>query len=233
MKSNLVIFCSFFTHVLLTCVKGHQRTSRTIETVEYVNLIALTRNYNCKILHMYTVEEKRDITINTLLYILQQLGGVSDFHKVFKILYFADEKHLAKYGSAINPDSYVALTYGPVPSMAYEILKSLRSEGFMANLREEFTPYFRLINKHTLQAITPPDLDYLSDSEKACIDESIKENRHLAFAGRTEKSHDKAYDNADEYGNISLIEMAKLGGANEAMLHYIKESLENSKAVLA
>lgn len=197
-----------------------------------INLIAPNSSYNYKIQRMYSSEEKREIIINTLLYILRQLGGSGDFHKVFKILYFADEKHLAKYGTAINPDAYIAMAYGPVPSMAYDIFNSLRSRGFMADRREEFTPYFRLLGQYTVQAITAPDLDYLSESERTCIDESIKENNHLAFPGRTEKSHDKAYDNADEDGIISFIEMAKVGGANGAMLNYINESLENHKATV-
>ncbi|TNJ36842.1 Panacea domain-containing protein [Prosthecochloris vibrioformis] len=181
---------------------------------------------------MYSSEEKREIIINTLLYILQKLGGSGDSHKVFKILYFADEKHLAKYGAAINPDTYVAMNYGPVPSMAYEILKSLRGEGFMVQLKHEFTPYFELTNNHTVRAIAKPDMDYLSESEAQCIDESIKENQYLGFKGRTDKSHDNAYNNPDDDGYISFIKMAKVGGANDAMLNYINDSLENNTAVV-
>jgi hypothetical protein len=179
---------------------------------------------------MYSLAEKREIIINALLYILQRMGGVGDFHKVFKILYFADEKHLARYGAAINPDTYTAMAYGPVPSMAYDILKALRHEGFMAELCDEFTPYFELIGKYTVRAKQLPDSDYLSESERACLDESIQENGCLPFSGRTEKSHDMAYANADEEGAISFIDMAKVGGANEAMLKYISSNIENQTA---
>jgi Protein of unknown function (DUF4065) len=44
-------------------------------------------------------------------------------------MYFADHKHLSRYGSAITDDTYIAMANGPVPSMAYDILKSLRGEG--------------------------------------------------------------------------------------------------------
>lgn len=181
---------------------------------------------------MYSSSEKREIIINTLLYIVKQLGGVVDFHRVFKILYFADEKHLARYGKAINPDKYEVKQYGPVPSMAYEILKSLRGEGFMVELRHEFTPYFELTNNYTVRATAEPDMDYLSDSEVQCIDESIEENRYLTFQSRTDKSHDDAYLNADDDGYISVLDMARVGGANETMLSYIKESIENQHAVM-
>jgi uncharacterized phage-associated protein len=181
---------------------------------------------------MYSSEEKREIIINTLLYIVQQLGGVVDFHRVFKVLYFADEKHLARYGTAINPDRYEVKQYGPVPSMAYEVLKSLRGEGFMVELRHEFAPYFELINRYTVKAKAEPNMDYLSESEVMCLDESIEENRHLTFNGRTGKSHDPAYNNADNEGYISFLDMAKVGGANETMISYIKESIENQVAIL-
>ena len=50
-----------------------------------------------------------------VLYILGKTGGV-DFYHTFKILYFAEMKHLAKWGSGIVPDEFCALKYGPVPT---------------------------------------------------------------------------------------------------------------------
>ena len=37
---------------------------------------------------------KKEKIINSMLFILNNLGGQSDLHKIFKILYFADQKHL-------------------------------------------------------------------------------------------------------------------------------------------
>jgi uncharacterized phage-associated protein len=61
----------------------------------------------------------------TLLFILQQLNGQSDFIKILKVLYFATQKHLARYGRAIVEDDFIAMPKGPVPSW----LVQRRTEG--------------------------------------------------------------------------------------------------------
>ena len=59
-----------------------------------------------------------------VLYILGKTGGV-DFYHAFKILYFAEMKHLAKWGCGIVPDKFCALPYGPVPTRLYNAVKEL------------------------------------------------------------------------------------------------------------
>ena len=40
-----------------------------------------------------------------VLFIIDKTGGV-DFYHAFKILYFAEMKHLAKWGSGFVPDEF-------------------------------------------------------------------------------------------------------------------------------
>ena len=42
---------------------------------------------------------------------------------ILKTLFLADKKHLNTYGRPITFDEYVAMTDGPVPSLAYDLLK--------------------------------------------------------------------------------------------------------------
>jgi len=56
--------------------------------------------------------------VSAILYISKRLieaeGNIEpDFHKIFKILYFADQKHLANYGRPIIGDHYIAMEHGP------------------------------------------------------------------------------------------------------------------------
>lgn len=71
-----------------------------------------------------------ETTLNAILYVLQQLGGKTDMHKLCKILYFADQRHLSKYGRSITGDTYIAMQYGPVPSNVDDILKAVRGDSF-------------------------------------------------------------------------------------------------------
>jgi len=177
------------------------------------------------------MKENVETTIHALLYILDRLKGEADFHKVFKLLYFADKKHLVKYGALITDDNYIAMNHGPVPSMAYDILKTLRGEGLSASIKDQFTPYFELINNFTVKAKVLPDLDYLSSSETDALDESIAENKDLDFNQRTVKSHDDAWTKAYS-GEMDLFEIAKSGGASDDMLDYIKLVEEHHNLVL-
>ena len=50
---------------------------------------------------MFDIDKSK--AINSMLFVLNQLGAEkSDAHKVFKILYFADQKHLVTYGRPIK-----------------------------------------------------------------------------------------------------------------------------------
>lgn len=176
------------------------------------------------------LEDKITATINTLLYIIQKLGGEGDFHKVFKVFYFADQKHLTRYGSLITDDKYIAMNNGPVPSMAYDILKALRGEGLLTDYKKKFEPYFELESSYIARAKTEPDLDELSESEVACIDEAIIENQDINFQKLTEKFHDTAWHKTSQDFEMDINEIAIAGGANEAMIKYINETRENRQA---
>jgi hypothetical protein len=181
---------------------------------------------------MNNIEDRISNSVHTILYILEKLGGNGDFHKIFKIMYFADQKHLSRYGSIISEDQYIAMKNGPVPSMAYDILKALRGQGMHSSDKEKFEKFFKLIESYTVEAIQKPDLDELSESAVECLGEAINENKSFDFDSLTIKSHDKAWDASNRDCEIPIILIAEAGGANEEMLKYIDLSLQNKYAPL-
>jgi uncharacterized phage-associated protein len=162
-------------------------------------------------------------TLNSALFILQQLGGRGDFHKVFKILYFADQKHLTKYGMPISGDLYVAMANGPVPSKLYDIFKDVRD---LAWFDVTYLSFFDVNNNYIVSAKKQPNLEALSESNIECLEESIHENQSLNFSQLTEKSHKEAWDAAAN-DEMSVIDIAREGGASAEMLKYIELNLEN------
>jgi len=179
---------------------------------------------------MSNLTEYRLTTVNALLYILDKMGGHSDFHKVFKILYFAEQKHLVKYGSPFTEDTFIAMENGPVPSMAYDIFKSLKGKGLLTEFKPIFEKDFELLNKYNVKAKSKPNLEYLSESNLKCLDQSIKENQNLSFQDLTDKSHDEAWKKAIKDNEMDLVDIAEAGDANEDMINYIKAHLENEYA---
>jgi uncharacterized phage-associated protein len=165
---------------------------------------------------------RKQKAIHALLHIARELKTVT-FHKAFKILYFAELKHLSRYGSYLFGDWYAAMPDGPVPSRTYDILKALRSElPFPVDVAEEAS-ILRIKNNHFIQPVGEVDYDLFSDSEVECIDESIQENKDLTYGQLKEKSHGPAWSKAGH--SISYLDMAAEAGVNEAMLKYIKNNL--------
>ncbi len=157
---------------------------------------------------------------NSLLFVVEKLEK-ADAHKIYKILYFADQKHLLKFGRPIFGDTYLKMQYGPVPSFVKNIVDE-NMEGW-----EEIVAKY---NRHFVKSLKEANLDYLSESDIECLVESIEENKNLSFKELTEKSHDSAYNKSNWV--IGYLDMAKAAGANSTLLSYINQQIMNESIEL-
>lgn len=177
----------------------------------------------------------RNKLVELVLYILDRTGGV-DFYHAFKILYFAEMKHLAKWGSGIVPDEFCALKYGPVPTQLYDAVKNLsQPDRTLSQDLSEVVQFAGEDASNVLLSKRPADMKFLSKSEIEALDLSIEENKSLTFGQLMRKSHDKAWDEANRRVNgtniISPVSMAKVLNADEAMLDYIEEQMQIESAL--
>jgi uncharacterized phage-associated protein len=169
----------------------------------------------------FSFDESKALSV--VLFILKNLGGRIDKHKLFKILYFADQKHLTRYGRPVIGDDYIAMSNGPVPSTLYDAVKSINNDRYSFNL---FKQYFST-EKYFIISNTDPDMDELSESDIECLLESIKENAKLPFDSLTKKSHGPAWQNAGRDAQIPIIWIAKEGNASKEMIQYLKENIDD------
>lgn len=165
-----------------------------------------------------------------VLYILDRTGGV-DFYHAFKMLYFAEMKHLAKWGSGIVPDEFRALKYGPVPTQLYNAVKELNHPRM--TFSEELSKIIQFAGEDAPNVLLPKrlaNMKFLSQSEIEALDQSIEENKSLTFGQLMRKSHDKAWEEANRRANgtnvISPITMAKVLNADEAIIEYIEGQMQ-------
>lgn len=185
---------------------------------------------------MYQFITDKDKAVHASLYVLQRVGRV-DYHKVFKILYFAEQLHLKLYGRPLTGDAYQAMQYGPVPSFLYDVFKAAEKgvspfgeaterSGAFAVCREGKTPF--------VSALMEPDMDELSASDLEALDISISENGSLNFDELVRKSHDAAWDKAEKNEDIemSYLDIAEAAGTSKEMISYIRLQAENSSAKL-
>lgn len=160
--------------------------------------------------------------VEMVSYILNETGGADVYH-IVKILYFAEQKHLVKWGAPLISDDFVKMDYGPVPTETYDALK-VSAKGEFADLMRGSYKRAREDARGYLLPIRTADMDYISASEKEALDASIKENAGLPFGQLKTKSHDSAYHCGKRY--IPKVKIAEAGNADADTIGYIKDQEE-------
>ena len=178
----------------------------------------------------------------TVLYLLQECGGSLDYIKMYKLLYFSQQLHLVRYGRGIFRDSFYARKRGPVPGLIYGAVKQVEHDEIADGNLTVFTKAISVSNdsgSKSVKALEAPDMDELSISDIECITEVVREYAHIDSMELSELSHDKAwqaayrrYEKDPEQNKLSLIEIARSGGASDAMLKYIKYQIKLDQALL-
>lgn len=166
----------------------------------------------------------KDVTLNAVLYIIQQMGGKVDMHKIFKTLYFADQEHLSKYGRTITGDVYIAMHYGPVPSRTDDIFKAVRGDSYFP--AGDLKDYFHFVNRYIVTNNKDADLDYLSESDLECLNHSISLCKDLSFEELTKKSHGLAWKNTARDRVMSYADILREEGDTEGYVEYITNKME-------
>lgn len=172
---------------------------------------------------MNTYEKER--LVQFVLYILNKVGGLDHYH-IFKILYFAEAKHIAKWGVRMLNDDICALKYGPVPSKLYDAVKS-RNE-----LSDRLWQGIERADEDASNVLMPKEavnMDYISEAEREALDAAIAENAQLSFSELLKKSHDaawrEAFNNKQGERIISPMAMAQVFGESWAV-ESIKEQMK-------
>ena len=175
---------------------------------------------------------KQDVTIQAILYILQQMGGTCDIHKCHKILYFADNEHLSKYGRSITGDSYIRMDFGPVPSCVYDLFKAVRGDSFFASQVDDIRQHlFHFVNNKDIASTHEPDMDYLSGSDVAMLDKYIDMLKGKDFNEVSDASHGYAWQQTAQNGVISVRDRLTEMGDSDEYINYIEEKMRAEEAV--
>ena len=153
-----------------------------------------------------------------VLYILQHFKEGLDYIKLFKIMYFAQREYLATYGLTIAEDTFKARQLGPVPSLTYKVVKMAENGDESADLKG-FTSSIRVDENQNIYATAAPDMD-----------KTIAKYGNVDSKRLSEMSHDDAYKAVCERMKddpqkdvLTLIDIARAGGATDAMVNHIRQ----------
>lgn len=164
--------------------------------------------------------------VELVLYVLNKGQGLTQYY-LYKILYFAERKHLARWGHGILPGEFHAWEKGPVPKRIYGGIKNYSYGSWPLDVA--FREVISRADKDMGDYLIPlrkPNMDYISQSETEVIDESFDENIGLTVPQLIEKSHDSAWRKSWAKGRDEVmpsVDIAEAEGIDNDMLEYIAE----------
>jgi Protein of unknown function (DUF4065) len=142
----------------------------------------------------YQFQYDQDAATAAFLYVAHRLPE-ADFHRVGKVLYFADKLHMQSFGRFITNDTYKAYQFGPLPEITYTTWNAVRYHLPQAPREAPFE--VQMINgKPVIVPRAEPDLTNLSVTDRECLDESLAKHSHLRFFALSDLSHDTAWQAA-------------------------------------
>lgn len=180
----------------------------------------------------------------TVLYILKQIPEGVDYIHLFKMMYFAQQEHLVKYAMPIVDDSFMARKHGPVAALTYKVLRSVEgkvdiTDGCLQDFARSLS--ITMEDGHQVVRIADGvecDMDELSKSNLKVLDKWIACCKDVDSFDLSDLSHDEAWkaakaktDLTGEDTKITLYDMAKAAGANDAMLAVIRDRQINSQSL--
>jgi len=152
--------------------------------------------------------------LELLLYVSRH---TRDLFHVLTTIYYADKMHLDRYGRLISGDTYLAMDDGPVPGGVYDLIRFVRGDD------NDYPFDERIIAAHPEAALKAsdkeiipsrePNLDYLSESDQACLDKMIEryarmDDEQLRAMVRVERAYRKTAKNRSiPWGDIVALDL--------------------------
>ena len=168
------------------------------------------------------IKFNKEKATQSILYVANKLER-RDLHKIFKILYFAERKHMQEWGRPIIGDIYIAMDAGPVPSRVYDILKIVRGDSYMSDT-EGLKDLFSIEDWMYVVPLQDADIKKLSKTDIDALDWSVQTYGSLSYDEIKEKSHDIAWRSTAKDYAISWEAIAREAGLDGQDIQYITET---------
>lgn len=175
-----------------------------------------------------------------ILYILNGMApDCRDVYHIVKTAFFAQKSHLVEYGVPMFNDSIVALQFGPVPSLIYNVLKVARGDSkpykfcddrVLARLSAPIE-----FKDEIFSTSEKPDMSCLSKSSIECLDSAIRRVSGMDFRTLKDETHrSEEWNRAYEAGGshkMDEINIARESGASQEILDYLSDSMALDKMI--
>lgn len=173
-----------------------------------------------------------------LQYILTHSNdGQRDIYSLVKTAYYAQQNHLAQYGTPLFKDCICALPFGPVPSNIYNVLKMASGDSNELNYHRSDDMHLAsdAINFKSgrYSAKEDPNMDFLSKSDIESLNYGIEKVAKMSFNQIKEDTHgmewNRAFNSKSSLKEMNLLNIAKEGDASSDALRYLEDFLETDR----
>ena len=173
-----------------------------------------------------------------LLYILTHSNdGQRDIYSLVKTAYYAQQNHLAQYGTPLFKDCICALPFGPVPSNIYNVLKMASGDSNELNYHRSDDMHLAsdAINFKSgrYSSKEDPNMDFLSKSDIESLNYGIEKVAKMSFNQIKEDTHgmewNRAFNSKSSLKEMNLLNIAKEGDASSDALRYLEDFLETDR----
>ena len=173
-----------------------------------------------------------------LLYILTHSeDGKRDIYSLVKSAYYAQQNHLAQYGTPLFKDCICALPFGPVPSNIYNVLKMARGDFRKLSYHKADDMHLAsdaiAFKDERYSAKEDPDLDFLSQSDIECLNYGIDKVAGMSFSQIMDDTHgqewSRAFNSRSSHKEMDIKNIAKEGNASDDALQYLEDFLETER----
>lgn len=141
----------------------------------------------------YSISDRKAVEV--ILWLAWRKPGI-DFHKLLKVLFYAEKYHINAHGRPIVGGDYAADRWGPVCRQVYYILAG--DPWYIQAVERNGALPFRIKHRYCVEADRDANLRLLSESDVEALKFALDRYGHLSFDELTALSHsEEAYRRAD------------------------------------
>ena len=130
--------------------------------------------------------------VEALVYAARRLKGKGHYWPT-KVQYFADKRHLARYGRTLYGETHVAMPYGPVPQAAFNASRALAEDELITEFPLDVVRTALRREGEQLVALRDADTALLGAEERESLEWAIRYVQDMNFEQLRTASHDAAW----------------------------------------
>jgi uncharacterized phage-associated protein len=156
---------------------------------------------------VFTINPEK--ALETIVYLANKKPNIDHYHLV-KTIFYADKKHLNRYGRPVLGDRYIKMKAGPVPSLILDIINR-EALNVGSELIDKALSSFTVTQDGKQKLIAPRReavLDKFSESDLECLDEAFDFCKDKDFGELLDISHEeRAWQEAETDKDMDYVLM--------------------------